>query len=315
MRKSPLLAASLLALAGASMLSPQAASAQSKRGGIPTFIEDFTNREMGELKYLTAKIARYYDNVIKSSQNSSNKRSATISQYPHLNGELLDFMEKAESPEANYRALIEQFRLERAYGLEEGSGEYGGDYLELLNPLERGIIQYSSEEERLGLAYSALRELSDAFAGEGRVIGTSLCAQLGEQSPYEKRDLIPFSTNLDKVLNREIRKIPSMRSSIKYWFDNLPPTNSVFLLENSLVHAIFPLELYLVGMSAVKKDGKIRLIYPDNELSRMLPSLEYDTSPDQWNRMIGGILGGSTVGNLLGYGGFEIDGKDRNWFY
>jgi hypothetical protein len=106
-----------------------------------------------------------------------------------------------------------------------------------------------------------------------------------------------------------------MRSSIKYWFDNLPPTNSVFLLENSLVHAIFPLELYLVGMSAVKKDGKIRLIYPDNELSRMLPSLEYDTSPDQWNRMIGGILGGSTVGNLLGYGGFEIDGKDRNWFY
>lgn len=274
-------------LAGAEiarLLHPQAASAEDLEKGVSSYLKGHAIQEMGELKYLSDKIDNYSKSMKASAENRSYERSATGAQYYKLKANLVDLREGARSPLVDYLTYIQEAKLDYARGLEVDSGRYRGDYRQLFGSLERGIIQYSQQEGGLGYGYQALRELSNVFAEEKRLIASLLSLRIAGLSHFGEADLEPLERNLKKILDIKLGDIP---------YTNLSPTEPNILEE--VLRGIFPNELALIGADTVRSGNKVKVVYPDNELSRRFSRLEFDLPyrPEE----------DDTIGDFLNSGG------------
>lgn len=188
------------AILGASLLIIpfQTCSPQDAGKGIPIRTNRMSKEEAeNKLNFIQFRLSRF-----PSFENPTE-------DYHEIKEELLELLKKSDDRGIKYNANFLMAKLV----FENKSGTFS----EAFSLLERCVFEYSDKEKEHGLVYGALSSISDRFAKEKRLIGTSRTYELAQLSPYLKKDLRHLKRNLDDILDTEVGGL-HLKESLKRIF-------------------------------------------------------------------------------------------------
>jgi hypothetical protein len=140
--------------------------------------------------------ANYISFEISKLPSSQNKWA----ECDRIKDELFGLMKQTDDKEVQYASnfLMSRLIFERDTGTFSGTFDF----------LEKCVFEYSEQERKFGLAYNALQKIGAKFSEQKRLIGTSLCYELSNLSPYPNKNSSELKKSLDSILNTEIGGLP-----------------------------------------------------------------------------------------------------------